>query len=277
MDVFLEKKAAQIRLDALTAIHKSGCGYAGSVMSVVDILVALYYGSLSGSPILNCDSKNPDFDGQDYLVLSKGHAVIAQYAILADLGFFDKSELNYFGKQGSLLSNRPYLKVPGITVSNISHGQGLSMALGIALSLKMDKRNNKVFAVLGDGELQEGQVWEAAMAASHYKLDNLVAIVDNNKVQAEGNVSAIMDIGCIQDKFEAFGWRVVQVTDGHDFDKLLDAFRRAESNIRRPVLIWCHTVCGKGMVFAEGKQEYRDAFITERELNEIISNLKETV
>ncbi len=270
----LEKKAVQVRLDTLLSIHKAGAGCTGSSMSLIEILVLLYYGELYGKKVLNYDSKKPGCGDQDYLLLSKGQAVPAQYAILADLGFFDKSELDYLGRDGAMLKLRPDAKIPGISASMLSHGHGLSVALGMALSLKMDRKKNRVFAVLGDGELQEGQIWEAAMAAAHYGLNNLVAFVDNNKVQSNGLVSTVMDIGHIQDKFEAFGWSVIQVTDGHDFDKLLDAVARAFTSNRRPVCIWCHTVCGKGVDFAERKPGYLNVPLSEGEMADVIPKLK---
>lgn len=271
----LKKKAAQIRLDALMSIHKAGAGYSGSVMSVIEILVSLYYGEILGRAVMNFDPNKPQWEDQDYLILSKGQAVPAQYAILADLGFFDKSELNFLGHVNSMLQPRPNAKVPGISASTVSNGHGLSVALGVALALKMDRKNNKVFAVLGDGELQSGQIWEAAMAASHYNLSNLIAFIDNNKVQAGGTVCSVMNIDPIQDKFESFGWNVIQVTNGHDFDQLLDAVSRAFTSNRKPVCIWCHTVAGRGIDFAEGKPGYQGVALSESEMSEVIPKLKQ--
>jgi transketolase len=262
----LEKKAVQIRLDALMAIHKAGVGYTGSCMSVVEMLVALYYGKLGRDPVMKYDPCKPGWDGQDYVVLSKGQAVPVQYAILADLGFFDKSELDYIGKGNSLLKNRPDFKIPGITASVSVPGHGLSIASGIALSLKMDRRDNKVYAILGDGELQSGQVWEAAISASDYNLNNLVVFIDNNEVQKGGS---------IQDKFEAFGWNVVQVMDGHNFDGLFTALERAFTSNRKPVCIWCHTVSGKGIDFAERKPGYLKTALSDGEMSVIIPKLKQ--
>ncbi len=266
---FLEKKANQVRLDVLTSIFKAGYGRSGSCMSVIEILIALYYGHLFNKKVFNFNPLNPKDPEQDYLVLSKAHAVPVQYAILADLGFFDKSELGFLSKLRSMLQSSPNSKVPGITSSIFSHGQGLSVALGIALSLQMERKRNKVFTILGDGELQEGQIWEAAMAASHYKLNNLIAFVDNNKVQADGNIDSVIKVSSIQDKFEAFGWKVLQVTDGHDFDKLLFAVERAFTSPRSPVCIWCHTVVGKGVPFAEGKHFYKNTVLSEDEILEL--------
>jgi transketolase len=268
----LEQKAAQIRLSTLETLHKGGQGYVGSCMSVVEILVSLYYGELFGNkPVMKYDPTVPGAKDQDYMILSKGHAVAVQYAILADLGFFDKSELDFLGKPGAMLKNRPSSKVPGISASMLSYGHGLSVALGLALSLKMDKRNQKVFAVLGDGELASGQVWEAAMMASKYKLNNLVAFVDNNKVQS----GHLLQVENLQSKFDSFGWQVIQVTNGHDYDQLLNAVQKADSIARKPVCIWCHTVVGKGVDFAERKANYQDASLSDNEMLAIIPKLKE--
>lgn len=270
----LEAKAAQVRLDTLMSIYKAGKGHTGSCMSVVDLLVALYYGDLSGKPVMKYNAEKPGWDGQDYLILSKGQAVPAQYAILADLGFFDKSELDYLGKSGALLQERPNAKIPGVTASMASYGQGLSVATGLALAMKADRRHNRVFAVLGDGELQCGQVWEAAMAAAQYKLNNLIAFVDNNKVQSDGMLSAVMNVEPIQQKFEAFGWQVIQVLNGHNFDDILDALVKAFHVGRKPVCLWCHTVAGKGVEFAERKASYLAAVLSEGEMNDVIPKLK---
>ena len=273
----LSKKAAQIRLDALKAMFKAGEGCTGSCMSVAEILVALYYGGLFARPVMKFNPKNPDWNEQDYLVLSKGQAEPMLYAILADLGFFDKSELDFYGQEGAMLKKRPSYKIPGVNASMFSHGHGLSVAMGMALAVKSDRGANKVFTVLGDGELQEGQVWEAAMAAAHYKLNNLIAVVDNNGVQGNTLLSSVMNVGSLQDKFEAFGWQVVKVTDGHDFDQLLGAFDRAFTAVRRPVCIWCQTVPGKGIDFAEGKANYQSVPLSEGEMNEVIRKLGELV
>ncbi len=273
----LEQKAAQIRLDTLEALYKSGQGYVGSCMSVVEILVALYYGRLFGDkPVMRYDPKIPGAKNQDYLILSKGHAVPVQYAILADLGFFDRSELGFLGKPGAMLKNRPSSKVPGISASMLSYGHGLSVALGLALALRMNKgavtgkQNQNVFAILGDGELVNGQVWEAAMMAAKYNLNNLVAFVDNNKVQS----GHLLTVENLQSKFDSFGWQVIQVTDGHNFDQILNAVQRAATVTRRPVCVWCHTVVGKGVEFAERKPNYQNAALSDGEMSVILPKLK---
>ncbi len=265
----LEKKAIQIRIDTLKTIHKADYGYVGSCMSVVEILVALYYGQINKKPVMDFDSRKSKID-YDSLILSKSHAVPVQYSILADLNFFDKSELDFFGKPNAMLKERPCIKIPGITASVSSYGHGLSIATGIALSLKMDRKNKKVFTILGDGELMCGQNWEAAHTASQNKLNNLIAFVDNNKTSSNSTV----DLGFIQDKFEAFGWQVIQVTNGHDFDQIINAISKAFTSNRKPVCIWCHTVVGKGIEFAEKKPSYHWAKLSEGEMSTIIPKLE---
>ena len=266
----LQIKARQVRLDVLKAIYKARLGSTVSCMSVVEILIALYYGELNNQPILNFDSSKPGWDGQDYVILSKNHAVTVQYAILADLGFFDKSELEYLGQFGGLLTQRPSRKIPGITFSDNSIGHGLSMACGLAMSLKAERQNNRVFTVLGDAELQSGQVWEAAQTAAHYKLNNLFTFIDDNKMQMDGLTRSVIDPGFIAAKFESFGWRVLSIRNGHDFDEILDTLVRAFTANRRPVCLWCHTVCGKGIEFAEGKPGYHGVKLSEGEMSVIL-------
>lgn len=270
----LRKKSAQVRLDSLNAICKAGRGCTGSAMSVVEILVSLYYGEISGRPTMRVDKSKPGWEDQDYLILSKGHAVPVQYSILADLGFFDKSELGFLGQRGALLKERPNGKIPGITSTILSYAQGLSVAVGLALALKMDRKKNFVYAVLGDGELQCGQIWEAATAAAHYNLNNLIVFVDNNEVQAEGLLKGIMDIGSVQNKFEAFGWQVIKVTDGHDFDQILDAVNRAWTSNRKPVCVWCKTVSGWGIDFAERKANYHSVPLSASEMAVVSEKFK---
>lgn len=271
----LEIKSAQIRLDALMATQKANCGCTGACMSVVEILVALYYGKLNGKSIVNFDVLKPGADFQDYVILSKINAALVQYAILADLGFFDKSELNYFGSFGSLLPAYPLSKVPGISASILGNGYGLSIALGLALSLKIERKPNKVFVVIGDEELSNGQIWEAASIAAHYKLDNLIVFIDEARCETPPTVLSTPKIGNIQDKFEAFGWKVMQISDGHDFDQILDTAYKALETLRVPICIWAHTIAGKGIAFAERKQGYLNTILSENELLEAIPKLKE--
>lgn len=266
----LKKKASELRVAALRAISKAGSGHTGGSMSVMDILVALYYGggrkfygAINAVGMRAGEGKEED---KDYVILSKGHAVPAQYVILADLGYFDASELDHLRQVGAMLQGHPCVKTPGITLATGSLGQGFSAAHGLALSLRLDKRPNKVFVILGDGELQEGIVWETAMSASQFMSDNLIAIIDNNGLQIDGPCKAVMNVEPIQSKFESFGWKVIKVTNGHDFEELLSAISRARAVTRQPVCIWCNTVKGKGVPFAEGKVSYHGAALSEEEL-----------
>ncbi|PKL36413.1 transketolase [Candidatus Peregrinibacteria bacterium HGW-Peregrinibacteria-1] len=270
---FLEKKAAQLRLDCLTSIYNSQVGHVGSCMSVVEILVALYYGTVLNRPVVNVDPNVPGWDFQDYVIFSKGQASPIWYAVLADLGFFAKDELGAVGKKGSLLTVKPNIKIPGVNLPSTSPGNSLSAAVGLALSLKMERKNNRVYVVLGDGELQTGEVWEAAMAAAHFKLNNLVVVIDHNKIQGDGKLTSVLDVGSIQSKFDAFGWHVYQALSGHDFDDLLNSFMRSFNSNRKPTCIWANTVSGKGVAFAEGKEEYRHAGLSRGEAQEVFAKL----
>ncbi|MBD3330647.1 transketolase [Candidatus Peregrinibacteria bacterium] len=271
----LEKKAAEIRLKSLLTMRKTGKEGMGGDMSSIEILTALYYGTLNREPIVRLDPKKPGWDGQDYVLISKKHGVISQYSILADLGFFDEEELNFVSCPGSLLSGRPNMKVPGIKGTLLTSGHGLSVGLGISLGLNMDKADNKVFMLADVSELQSGQFWEAALCAAHYKLSNLILIIDDSKLQNDGPVNSVIEVGSVQNKFDSFGWSVQQIMNGHDFDSLLNVFLRAFNVIRKPVCIWCHTVSGKGITFAERKHGYFNAKVSEPELDAIIPNLKE--
>ena len=269
-------------METLKMINKAKSGHTGGSMSVMDILVALYYGTGSsvdphgeavGGYGESCVGKGRGKFGEareedkDYIILSKGHACPAQYAILADQSYFPKEELAHLRQVGALLQGHPCVKTPGIAVATGSLGQGFAAAHGIALSLKLDKKDNKVFAILGDGELQEGIVWETAMSAAHYNSDNLIAIVDNNGLQIDGPTRAVMNVDPIQDKFESFGWKVIRVTDGHNFEQLLSAIDKARHVERRPVCIWCKTIKGKGVPFAENKASYHGVALSDEELS----------
>jgi len=242
----LEKKAIEIRKIVVDMICRASSGHPGGSLSATDILVALYYGG-----ILNVDPENPKSETRDRFVLSKGHAAPALYAVLAEKGFFDKEKLPTLRQYGSPLQGHPDMhKVPGIDASTGSLGQGLSIASGMAISEKIYKSGFNVFTLLGDGELQEGQVWEAAMTAAHYKLDNLVAIVDNNNLQIDGNVDKVMNVDPIDEKFKAFGWEVLHA-NGHEFESLMENLEKAKKIKGKPTVIIANTVKGKGVSFME--------------------------
>ncbi len=272
---FLRKKSLELRIELLKATNKAQFGHTGSSLSAVDILVTLYYGKFHDRPVMQFDPQKPGWDGQDYFVLSKGHACPALYAILADLGFFPKEEMQHLFQMNSLLQGHPVKKIPGIVLNAGSLGHGLSGALGLAMALKADRNSNRVFCLVGDGELQEGQVWEAAMAAAHYKLDNLVLIVDDNGLQIEGPTRAVMSVDPIVDKFESFGWKTVPVWGGHNFEELLSGLERAIEVQRRPAVVVAHTIKGKGVSFAENKSFYHGVPFSDEEMAVAVPALEE--
>ena len=242
---FLEEKALLIRRDIIKMIATAGSGHPGGSLSAADILAVLYFHALRHDPA------NPNWPDRDRFVLSKGHAAPVLYAALAESGYFERSELWTLRRLGSRLQGHPdMLKLPGIEISTGSLGQGLAVANGMALAAKMDGRDNSVFALIGDGESQEGEIWEAALFAAHNRLDNLVAVTDFNDLQIDGRVSEIKNICPIDAKWAAFGWHVICV-DGHDVLQLADAFAEARLVTGKPVMIEATTVKGKGVSFME--------------------------
>lgn len=247
---FLQKKALTVRSHVIKMIAKAGSGHPGGSLSAVDVLVSLYF------KLMNVDPSCPDWPDRDRFVLGKGHACPALYAVLAERGFFDVEELQTLRRLGSRLQGHPDAKkTPGVEASTGSLGQGLSIACGMALAGKIDRKPYRVYALLGDGEIQEGQVWEAAMAASHYGLDNLTAILDHNGLQIDGRVEEVMSVEPVQDKWRAFGWHVLTV-DGHSFEDILEGFAEACAVKGRPTMIVAKTVKGKGVPFMENGVEW---------------------
>ena len=239
--------AKEIRKKTLYSIGKLGVGHIGGALSIVELLALLYEEEMKTDP------ENPLWEGRDMLVLSKGHAGPALYATLALKGFFPISELDTLNQGGTNLpSHCDRTKTKGIDMSTGSLGQGLSAACGLALAQKIDKKENRVFAIIGDGESQEGQNWEAAMFAAHYKLDNLIAFTDYNRMQIDGITDDIMDLGDIEGKWATFGW-FVQRVDGHDFKAMREAIAKAKKQKARPSMIILDTIKGKGAAFCEGK------------------------
>ncbi|OGW28971.1 MAG: transketolase [Nitrospirae bacterium GWC2_57_13] len=265
----LGEKARRMRIDILKMLHGCGSGHTGGSLSSTDIVTALYFYKMKYDP------KNPGWDGRDHFVLSKGHAAPMLYAALAHAGYFEQAELCTLRKLGSRLQGHPDSKnLPGVEISTGSLGQGLSVANGIALARRLDKGQNRVYALLGDGELQEGQIWEAAMTAAHYKLDNLCALVDNNGLQIDGPVAKVMNVEPITDKWRAFGWEVMDI-DGHSIAALCDALDRAETVKGKPVCIVCRTVKGKGCSLFEGKVEFHGTTPSNEELETALKELAE--
>ena len=242
---FLQTKALEVRKSIVTAVHAAKSGHPGGSLSVADTLTYLYFYKM------NVDPKNPKMENRDRFVLSKGHTAPALYSVLAEKGFFDKAELLKLRKTGAMLQGHPDMKgTPGVDMSTGSLGQGVSTAVGMALGGKLSNANYTVYTALGDGEIQEGQVWEAAMAAAHYKLDNLVAIVDNNNLQIDGEVDKVMSVYPIVDKFASFGWNVT-TCDAHDFDSIHAAFEKTNEKNGKPWVIVQKSVKGKGVSFME--------------------------
>jgi len=263
----LKSLARTIRIDILKMLNQAGSGHTGGSLSAVEIIVSLYFYKMHHNP------QNPKWPDRDRFVLSKGHGAPALYATLARSGYFDLSELNNLRKLGSILQGHPDMKVtPGVEISTGSLGQGLSMANGMALALKLDKRAARVYVLMGDGENQEGQIWEAAMAAAHYRLDNLCGIIDYNGLQIDGPVNEIMKIEPIRDKWLAFGWEVFEI-DGHNFAEIISALDQAETVKNKPCLILAHTIKGKGVSFFEGKVEYHGVAPTDEELKKALFEL----
>ena len=257
-----KKIASRIRMDVIEEVHSAGSGHPGGSLSAADIVTALYFGEM------NIDPKNPQMKGRDKFVLSKGHAAPVQYAALAEKGYFPKEELTTLRKLGSRLQGHPNMhKLPGIEMSTGSLGQGLSIACGMAISLKLDKNPAHVFALMGDGELQEGNVWEAFMQAPQRGLDNLIIIIDRNRLQIDGCTENIKALDPLDEKIKAFNWDVIEI-NGHNIVEIFDAIEKAKSN-KKPTAIIADTIKGKGVSFMENnagwhgkapnKEEYEKA------------------
>ncbi len=240
----LQKVANEVRKGIVSAVHSAKAGHPGGSLSAADIFTFLYFEEM------NIDPKHPDCQERDRFVLSKGHTAPGLYSTLAQRGYFPVEELNSLRKLGALLQGHPCIHIPGIDMSSGSLGQGISAAVGMALGAKLDNKSNRVYTLLGDGEIQEGQVWEAAMLAGHRKLDNLVVIVGNNNLQIDGTIEEVCSPYPIDKKFEAFNFHVINI-DGHDFDAIRGAFNDAKAVKGMPTCIIAHTVKGKGVSFME--------------------------
>lgn len=264
----IEKSAKEIRKSIVKMINKAKSGHPGGSLSIADILSVLYFGEM------NIDPKNPKNPDRDRFVLSKGHASPAIYATLAERGYFDKELLPTFRSFGSILQGHPDMKkVPGIDLSTGSLGQGLSAANGMTAAARIDGKNYRTYVIMGDGELQEGQVWEAAMTAAHYGYDNLCAFVDSNNLQIDGHVDKVMGVEPLDKKWEAFGWNVVKV-DGHNIESIICGLEAAKSCKGKPTVILAKTVKGKGVSFMEGMCEYHGVAPTDEETVKALEELK---
>ena len=243
----LKKTANEVRKGIVTAVHAAKAGHPGGSLSAADIMTYLYFEEM------NIDPKNPSMEDRDRFVLSKGHVAPALYATLANRGYFPVEELKTLRKLGSRLQGHPCIQeTPGVDMSSGSLGQGFSAACGMALSAILQKKEYRVYALLGDGELEEGQIWEAAMFAGHRKLDNLCVIVDNNGMQIDGRIEDVCSPYPIPDKFKAFNFHVIEI-DGHDFKQIADAFREAKETKGMPTVIVAKTLKGKGVSYMEGQ------------------------
>lgn len=263
----LKQKAKEIRKDIIEEVYSANSGHPGGSLSIADIMAVLYFNEL------NIDEKNPRWEERDRLVLSKGHCSPALYAALAERGFFEKEKLKTFRKIDSSLQGHPDLnKVPGVDMTSGSLGQGLSVANGMAIAGKLDKKSYRVYAIVGDGEIEEGQIWEAAMTANKYKLDNLCVIVDNNNLQIDGTIEEVMSSYPIDKKFESFGFNVINI-DGHDYEQILKAFETAKNTKEKPTCIIAKTIKGKGVSFMENKSEWHGKAPSEEQYNQAINEL----
>lgn len=241
----LQEKAKEVRKGIIEAVYSNKSGHPGGSLSIADIMTVLYFNQM------NIDEKNPKWEDRDRLVLSKGHCSPALYSCLANRGFFDVEKLKTFRNINSNLQGHPDMnKVPGVDISSGSLGQGLSCANGMAIAGKMDNKNYRVYCILGDGEIEEGQVWEAAMASNKYKLDNLCVIVDNNNLQIDGTIEEVMSSYPIDEKFKSFGFQVINI-DGHNIQEIIDAFDVAKNVKDKPTCIIAKTIKGKGVSYME--------------------------
>ena len=250
MQLELKRTANNLRISIIEEVYNAKCGHPGGSLSIADIMTYLYFVEM------NIDPKNPKMDNRDRFVLSKGHTAPALYAALAERGFFPKEDLVTLRKTASYLQGHPDMKgVPGVDMSTGSLGQGISAACGMALSAKISGEGYRVYTVLGDGESEEGQVWEAAMFAAHYKLDNLVAIVDFNGLQIDGPITEVMNPTPHDEKFRAFGWNVITI-DAHNFDEIESAFKQARETKGKPTAIIAKSTKGKGVSYMENACEW---------------------
>jgi transketolase len=257
----LEEKTRLFRREILEMTFKAGSGHPGGSLSAVDIITVLYYHQM------RIDPKNPKWADRDRFVLSKGHVCPALYAVLAEIGFFPKQALWTLRRPESILQGHPDMRLtPGVEMSTGSLGQGLSVACGMALAARLDEKDYAVYCMLGDGEVQEGNVWEGAMFATHERLDNLIAILDRNRLQIEGFTEDIMTLNPLEDKWKAFGWTVLELEDGNDIKQILNVLDKAVERQGKPKIIIANTIKGKGVSFMENRAEYHGRALSPDEM-----------
>lgn len=269
----LQLKAEHIRKRVIDCIFQAKGGHTGGALSSVDILTALYFG------VLNVDPAHPQAADRDRFILSKGHSVESLYGVLAQAGFFDEEVLKTYGQFNSILAGHPTRKVPGVELNSGALGHGLSVGVGMAIAAKMNQSAFRVFVLMGDGEQGEGSIYEAAMSASHYQLDNLIAIIDRNRLQISGNTEDVMTLEPMRQRWESFGWEVLDV-DGHNLEELVSAFQKLPVKKSKPHLVIAHTIKGKGVSFIENKAKWHHGVpnqeqytLAMKELNERIEKL----
>jgi transketolase len=264
----LEELARQVRIDIVEMLYRAGSGHLGGSLSATDILVALFFGEM------RFKADDPCWIDRDRFILSKGHGAPAYYAILARLGYFPREELFTLRQFGTMLQGHPDSGcTPGVEIPTGSLGQGLSIANGLALAARLNSHGSRAYVLMGDGEVQEGQIWEAAMTAAHYELDNLVGILDRNRLQIDGHTAEVMSIEPIADKWRAFGWQTLEV-DGHDIGQLQEAFRVCKETKGRPSMIIAHTVKGKGVSIFEGQKKYHGTTPNPEEYQQALQELQ---
>ena len=267
----LKKTAAQIRLDIVEAVHAASSGHPGGSLSIADIITYLYYEEM------NVDPKNPKDPNRDRLVLSKGHTAPALYAVLAEKGYFPREELLKLRQVDSFLQGHPDMKgTPGVDMTTGSLGLGFSAACGMALTAKIDGKDYRTYSIIGDGESEEGQIWEAAMFAAHYKLDNLCAIFDWNGLQIDGPIAEVMDPTPHDKKLEAFGFHVISI-DGHDFDQIASALAEAKTVKGKPTAIIAKTIKGKGVSFMEDQVNWHGSAPNDEQFAVAVAEIKATM
>ena len=263
----LEDKAKEIRRLIVQMIGKAGSGHPGGSLSSTDLVTALFFSVLRHNP------KDPKWPERDRFHMSKGHCCPLWYAVLAESGYFPKEKLMTLRQMGSILQGHPDRRTPGIEVASGSLGQGLSVALGMSLAAKIDKKDYRVYVLLGDGEIQEGNIWEAAMACAHYKRDNICAILDYNGYQIDGKTCNVMELEPVVAKWQAFGWHTIEI-DGHNMKEILAAFEEAKTLKDKPSIIIAHTLKGKGVSFMEGVCDFHGRAPTKEETEQALKELE---
>ncbi|NIA07994.1 MAG: transketolase [Actinobacteria bacterium] len=267
----LHKKAQEIRLAVVKMLANARTGHYGGSLSAADIITVLYF------QVMDHDPNRPDWADRDRFVLSKGHTCPLLYVVLAEAGYFPKETLLEHRRLGSILQGHPDMRlVPGVEMSTGSLGQGLSAGVGMAIGAKLDHKDLRVYVMIGCGESQEGQIWEAAMAGAHYKLDNLTAVLDYNGLQAQGRTAQLMDIAPVADKWRSFGWHVIEI-DGHNIKEIIEAFSQAKTTKSKPTMIVAHTIKGKGVSFMENNIPWHHIPASEQQASAAIAELEKSL